>query len=207
MISDERRCVFVHIPRCAGTSIEDVIWPGTRHEEDDLWMGFVDELHNKYQTGGLQHLRASQIREEVGDARFSSYFKFSVVRNPFDRLVSQFSHMRSRPELRSFIGMSESSSFAEYLSLIRRRRHVQWEAQSVFLYDDNGELLVDFVGRFENLAEDMAHVFHKIGLDGVELPHVNDSDRQPYREYYTDELRRLVEGMYDRDIVRFGYEF
>lgn len=169
-------------------------------------MGFVSSHRNKYQTGGLQHLLARQIREEVGEPRFSSYFKFTVVRNPFDRLVSQFIYMRQRPDLRDFIGMPERASFEAYVNLICRRSHVQWEAQSSFLYDD-GTLLVDFVGRFERIADDMARVFERLGLDRPELPHLNRSDRSPYRRYYTDDLRLQVENMYEDDLVRFGYEF
>lgn len=206
MISDDRECIFVHIPRCAGTSIENVIWPGER-SEDDLWQGFIDPYHNRYQTGGLQHLFAQQIRSEVGASRFTSYFKFAVVRNPFDRLVSQFNYMRSRPDLRVFIGMAETAALKEYVHLIRRRRHVQWEPQCSFLYDADGSLLVDFVVRFERLANDMELVFEKIGLDGAHLPYLNSTDRAPYRESLTPSLRAQVEKMYENDLMRFGYDF
>lgn len=207
MISDRHRCIFVHIPRCAGTSVEEVIWPGERRKED-LWMGFVDRFHNKHQTGGLQHLLARQIRQEVGEERFSSYYKFTIVRNPFDRLVSQFAYMRAREDLRAFIGMSEDASFEDYVSLIRERRHVQWEPQCSFLCDEGGELLVDFVGRFERLDGDMGEVFGRLGLDVADgLPHRNGVHRGGYRNYYTDDLRQLVEDMYRDDLVRFGYEF
>ena len=62
-----------------------MIWPSPElRSVDDLWMGFVDKYHNKYQTGGLQHLLAKQIRTEVGSVTFDSYFSFSIVRNPWD---------------------------------------------------------------------------------------------------------------------------
>jgi hypothetical protein len=206
MISDDRRCIFVHIPRCAGTSIEDVIWPGPRSEKD-LWMGFVDRHHNRYQTGGLQHLRASQIRDAVGTARFDSYLKFAVVRNPFDRAVSQFSYMHRRPDLREFIGMDEDASFAEYLHLTGRRSHVQWEKQCSFLCDEDGVLLVDLIARYERLDEDMAGVFANLGLTGVELPRLNGTEHAPYREHYRPEVRRQVEERYRDDLDRFDYGF
>jgi len=206
MISDEHKCIFVHIPRCGGTSIECVIWPGERRE-DELWMGFVDEFHNKYQTGGLQHLLAKQIRRRLGERRFDEYFKFAVVRNPFDRLVSQYSYIRFRPDLRTFLGMEEDAPFASYLELIRRKHHVQWEPQVSFICDDDGSLLVDCVARFEALAEDMANVFNRLGLESLELPHQNRSIRGPYRAYYTASLRSRAEEMYGDDLSVFGYEF
>lgn len=170
-------------------------------------MGFVDEYHNKYQTGGLQHLLAGQIRQEVGNGRFDNYFKFSVVRNPFDRLVSQFAYMRHRRDLRAFIGMPLDASFEEYLDLIGRRRHVQWEPQCSFLYDEDGTLLLDYVGRFETLASDMEAAFERLGIRGANLPHIKRGDRGPYREYYTGRARGLVEERYGQDLERLAYEF
>ena len=206
MISDRHRCIFVHIPKCGGTSIEDVIWPEPRREAD-LWMGFVDAYHNKYQTGGLQHLTAAQIRTEVGAARFGACWKFAMVRNPFDRAVSQYAFMAKRPDLRAFLGMDEDAPFAAYLERIARRRHVQWTPQHEFLCDAAGALLVDFVGRFETLAEDAAWIFARLGLGAPVLPHANKGERSHYREYYGLAERRAVEALYARDLDLFGYDF
>jgi hypothetical protein len=170
-------------------------------------MGFIDPFRNRHQTGGLQHLLAKQIRQEVGEDRFSSFFKFAVVRNPFDRLVSQFAYMQEKPRLRTFAGLAKGSSFSEYLASIKRRRHVQWEPQCSFLYDDDGTLLVDFVARFESLEHDMGKVFSRLGLEPIALPHCNDSNRAPYRSYYSDEDRAGVELMYRDDLDRLGYAF
>ena len=97
MISHTHKCIFVHIPRTAGSSVEAILWPDLR-KESDLWMGFVSKYRNKYQTGGLQHLQASQIIREVGEDIFSHYFKFSIVRNPWDKAVSQFTYMKQRDD-------------------------------------------------------------------------------------------------------------
>lgn len=205
MVSREHSCIFVHIPRCAGSSVEAVVWPGARTEED-LWMGFVDEYHNRHQTGGLQHLLARQIREEVGARTFESMFKFTVVRNPFDRTVSQFAYMRRRRDLRAFIGMDQGSTFAEYLRLIRQRQHVQWLPQCRFVYDGD-DLLVDRIVRFEKLESSLPWVFERLGLRVASLPHRNASDRDSYRTYYTAATRREVESIYQEDLRRFDYSF
>ena len=206
MISDKHRCIFVHIPKCAGDSVESILWPGTRTERD-LWMGFVDEYHNKYQTGGLQHLLATQIREEVGRDRFDAYFKFTFVRNPFDRTVSQYTYMSRRPDLRAFIGMREDASFSEYLDLIGQREHVQWVPQSAFILDDDGTQVVDFVGRFERFDDDLTTVIDRLGVRVAMIPHRNRGDRAPYSSYYSRTDRELVESRYREDLERFGYEF
>lgn len=203
VISHEHRCIFVHIPRCGGTSIEAVIWPGERRVED-LWMGFISEYHNKYQTGGLQHLLASQIREEAGDAVFDAYFKFAFVRNPWEKAVSQYVYMKRRPDLRAFIGMDEDAEFKTYLELIRKRDHVQWKPQWMFVFDEDGTQLVDYVGRFERFASDAAQVFSRLGFP-AQLPHENASLRLPLATYYDVESVGMLADIYRRDIDIFGY--
>ncbi|MGH9326231.1 MAG: sulfotransferase family 2 domain-containing protein [Terriglobia bacterium] len=206
MISHEHRCIFVHVPRTGGTSIEDVIWPGDRSEAQ-LWMGCVSRYHNKYQTGGLQHLLARQIRQEVGASVFDDYFKFAFVRNPWDKAVSQFSYMAQRPDLRELIGMAADVTFAEYLRAIQLHLHVQWERQVEFLRDENGECMVDFVGRFESIRQDARFIFEQIGVSCEELPRENPSCHRNYREYFDGETRERVRQLYAEDIEVFGYEF
>ena len=203
MISHAHRCIFVHVPRCGGTSIESVLWPGPR-TETDLWMGFVSPLHNTYQTGGLQHLLAEQIRREVGSETFDAYHKFAIVRNPWDKAVSQYRHMQRRPDLRAFVGMRADDGFRTYLRLIARTPHVQWRPQHAFVCGEDGTLLVDELGRFETFERDVARIFRRFGFD-AEVPHLNASDRGPLGRYYDEETLALVGELYREDVERFSY--
>ncbi|MDE2480921.1 MAG: sulfotransferase family 2 domain-containing protein [bacterium] len=205
MISHRHRCIFIHIPKCGGTSIEDVLWPDPRTEAE-LWMGFVSPLHNAYQTGGLQHLTAPLVRRVVGETTFASYYRFAVIRNPWDRAVSQFVFMRRRPDLRAYLGVTEDGSFKHYLERLSEREHVQWMPQWRFLYDDDGSLLVEDVLRFERLEEDAARVFRRLGVDAA-LPHAKRGEREPLASYYDDDAREMVARIYAEDIRRFGYRF
>lgn len=206
MISHAHRCIFVHIPKTGGTSVEDVIWPGPR-TTDDLWMGFVDRYHNKYQTGGLQHLLATQIRTEVGAEVFSSYYKFSIVRNPWDRAVSQFVFMDARDDLRDFIGMKKGAGLKKYAELIRKKRHVQWEPQVSFVQDANGESLLDYIGRYETFSDSVTHALRTTGINAATIPHRKKGQRGPYEDYYDAESREMIRTMYAADIEAFGYRF
>ena len=205
MISHRYRCIFVHIPKCGGTSIEDVIWPGQRSEAD-LWMGFTSRFENRYQTGGLQHLLARHIRDAVGSEVFDAYFRFTVVRNPYDRIVSQYASMRRRPDLREFIGMDEHAEFKRYLELIAKKTHVQWMPQTAFLQDEEGNQIVSEIGRFERLADYSRELFARLGIQTV-LPHANASSRQPLEAYYDDEARAMVASLYSGDLRALGYSF
>lgn len=205
MISHTHRCIFIHIPKCGGTSIENVIWPEPRSEAD-LWMGFVSKYHNKYQTGGLQHLLATQILDEVGEEIFNKYFKFTFVRNPWAKAVSQFFYMKQRPDLREYIGMKENDPFKKYLVLTSKKLHVQWEKQFRFFMDDNGKQLADFVGRLETMEQDAAYIFNRLSIQ-AEIPHVNATRHKHYAEYYDDESKEMVFDQFKEDILLLEYKF
>lgn len=206
MISHIHRCIFVHIPKTGGTSVEDIIWPG-RRTTDELWMGFVDRYHNKYQTGGLQHLFATQIRAAVGAEVFSRYYKFSIVRNPWDRAVSQFVFMDTREDLRDFIGMKKGDGIKKYAELISKKRHVQWEPQVNFLRDANGETLVDYIGRYETFSDSVLDALRTLAIKANSIPHRKKGLRGPYQGYYDAESRDMIAAMYGADIEAFGYRF
>jgi hypothetical protein len=209
VISHRHRCIFVHIPRTGGTTIEDLIWPGPRSSRTtaELWMGFVDEYHNKYQTGGLQHLSAAHIRSEVGAEVFSSYYKFTLVRNPWDKAVSQFAYMDTREDLRRFLGMNKGDCFKKYLALIAKKKHVQWEPQVNFVRDPSGSVLVDSIGRYETFAASVSHALSAIALRVDEIPRENRTDRAAYQTYYDDESREMTAALYADDIEAFGYSY
>jgi hypothetical protein len=95
-----------------------------------------------------------------------------------------------------------------------------WMSQHVFVTDKNGELLVDFIGKIENLEDDFATVCRTIGLPDIRLPWLNSRegwkvDKQAldrkdplyYRSYFTAETRELVRKRYQKDIEMFGYDF
>ena len=210
MISYEKQCIFVHIPKTGGTSVENAIWGRDLdcRTERDLWMGAVRPGYNKYQTGGLQHLLASQISQEVGSDVFDRFFKFSFVRNPWSKTVSQFCYARTRKDLMKFIGMSRWTSFRRYLDLIQETEHVQSYEQWRFIVDSEGNRLVDFVGRFEEIDADFAKVAGRIGMSGTALPHDRRrKHKKDFRTYYNSTTVDKVAEIYCRDIEMFDYRY
>ena len=207
MLSHPHKCIFVHIPKTGGTSVEQIIWPSVQDRtESEFWMGFIDEYRNKYQTGGLQHLLADQIRQEIGRARFDEYFKFTVVRNPWSKAVSQYVYMHDRADLMSFVGMNDGDEFKTYLSLIRKKQHVQWLPQFRFFMDENGSEIVDFVGRFESFDDTVYEVLEKLSIQERVIPHVNKGIKEELGSYYDNEALEIVGEMYKLDIDLLGYE-
>ena len=88
--------------------------------------------------------------------------------------------------------------------------------QAEYLYDSNGKLLVDFVGRFETLAQDFAVACQHMGMPDTKLPHVNESKSVlrwitrpalPYRDTYDTRSREIVASLYEVDAEAFKYGF
>lgn len=156
------------------------------------------------------HLPAVLLRELVGFDIWNAYFKFAFVRNPWDRAVSVYAYMKAqmeRPGAKerqpdNYAMMERSPDFASYLNW----SHLSGNDMTSLLADDAGALLVDFVGRYERLDEDIAKVCERVGIS-LDLPRLNASERGNYRDYYTPTTQAIVAKSCARDIDLFGYVF
>lgn len=174
MICRRRNLIFVHIPKCGGSSLENMLWPGPKENRttDDLWHGFVDKYNNQYQTGGLQHLTAQLIRQVVGKDVFDACYRFTICRDPISRSISQYNYLSSRGDLVNFLHLPKRYSFDHYLDAICKYTHVQWTPQVDFILDQDGSPLAD-VFKLEDIAKDFAPMAQKLGLDATEMVHEN----------------------------------
>jgi len=150
------------------------------------------------------HVTASELRNELPQEVYETFFKFAFVRNPWDWQVSLYHFMRQQSDHHQHDLIAEMN-FEDYI--VWRCNH-DLHLQAEFVTDKEGNLIVDFVGRFESLQEDFDSICQQIGLPQLGLPHINRSHRrQDYRSYYNDRTRRLVETYFQRDIEIFGYSF
>lgn len=203
--------MFVHIPKTGGNSVKALL------------RAQVPELVRI----GKQHDQARWHHRQLPD--WERCFKFAFVRNPWDRLVSWHSYMLVRglppPWHRRLRGKDRRSQLARYAwrrgqrfadfvhhctEVVEDRKAGQrsfaWN-QLDYLTDADGRLLVDYVGRFEQLGQDCAAVTARLGLQGVSLPHTNASRHAHYSQYYTPALRDVVAQRFERDIKAFDYAF
>ena len=227
MISHNFRAIFVHVPKTGGQSIDQVFL--RLHGLTWKTRGALLLRHNPDPALGperLAHLKASEYASlgYVDAAVFESYFKFAFVRNPWDRLVSEY-HFRRLHAEKSFATFVDES-FAALDDYSDRSRHII--PQTEFVTDESGRINVDFIGRFETLAADFARIADRLGLGSVDLGHFNRSGRrgflpgkltarftrrsQPprstrFEDYYDSRLRERVGEFYAEDIARFGYDF
>lgn len=153
------------------------------------------------------HLTAVQLRRRAGAERWASAYTFAVVRNPWDRVLSQYMFRRGRDEVGG-LGFVDwvAATLRDHRGDVYVDSPLFW-AQIDWLVDEDGRIIVDRVCRFERLQEGIDAVCDSAGIDRVTLPHLLATDHRHYTEYYDDATRRIVEEHSRRDIERFGYRF
>ncbi|MBU2979576.1 sulfotransferase family 2 domain-containing protein [Alteromonas sp. C1M14] len=227
MISHKFKCVFVHVPKTAGQSIEQFF--KEKHQLNskycqELLLGKNDDPSKGPQR--LAHLRSDEYVScgHLDAETYDDYFTFAFVRNPWQRLVSEYLHKKidSKMSLKEFV----LHGFPKPDPVCDAYRHVI--PQYDYLFDSQGNQNVDFIGRFEDLQKGFSLVCDRLGIDDATLPHKNNSccsrrvmlrkfrhlfrrqqDRvkKHYTEYFDDELLAHVNRLYAKDIGHFGYVF
>jgi len=212
MISHRYKCIFVEVPKTGSTSVRALLGKAwrphlnlaeTRRLMENYWT-HVGGRKNRI-LASLYLLRDAEKRRVQGLEQFQEYFKFGFVRNPWDRVVSLYER-REGAERRHDMTFAEFAHWIEYSSSTcphssPHRYQLDW------FVDGSGEMLADFIGRFERLEEDWAFIANKIGLE-QKLPHARANPRpRHYTDYYTDETRELIERKFKVDIDYFDYRF
>jgi hypothetical protein len=211
LISYQHNFIFIHVAKAAGTSVYQALLPFSRQTEGGWWnkqLGILGPLnrigrlylHNDFRI----HIPAFRVRRCLPREIYDRAFKFAFVRNPWDRMVSQYNYRCQNTAHSRHETIKALPDFEAYLRWeISHRGH---DNQTRYVTDRRGNLIVDFVGRFENLEADFATVCSRLSLPAA-LPHVNTSKHRDYREYYTPATRDLVAQHFRRDIEMFGYQF
>ena len=199
---DRLRCIFVHIPKAAGVSISRSLFGNL----------------------GGGHVVIGAYRVVYSKTEFESYFKFSFVRNPWDRLVSAYDFLEqgglNDDDRRwwSEHGMGRYRDFEDFVRNWVTRENVETSLHFLPQYrylcaPFTRSICVDFVGSYEHLDRDYPYVRERLGLppDG-ELLHLNktptaSTTARDFRGYYTAETRAIVAEVYREDIELFGYSF
>ena len=152
---------------------------------------------------GRKHTTAGQMQRMYPIGLFQEYYKFAFVRNPWDLMVSYYHYLQSRSGHHRSAKVQSLGSFEEYLAYEIKRDKI---SQTRFLTDPNGELLVDYVGCFESLAEHFNVICSELNID-TELEHRNSSRHRGYQSYYDATTRQMVAEHWRQDIEQFGYSF
>lgn len=192
---DAHKCIFIHIPKAAGTSILSSLAEGSKFYRDHAHWGEFKKADVK---------------------AFNSYFKFTIVRNPFDRLVSYYTYMinggNGSMDLEFSRILNENYEtfdkfVLDYLSIERIYTNPMLVPQYVFTHSYTGENMIDYVGKMETIEQDLAYISSVLDHN-IEVIHLNASKRKGYKAYYnTKAVRNKVSELYSKDIAIFDYSF
>ena len=224
IISHSHRYIFIKSEKTAGTSVEAAL---SKHCTDndmvtplgDYWFNRGERgewIHSSMNAEGFfQHDPVAEVKRKVEPEIWNDYFKFSIARNPWDRVVSNFSwEARNKAALRPTrrwhhrLGIP-FDEFRETKKLFHKFVAGGWTTNDRF-YLLNDVLCVDFVICYERLAADLEEVCKRVGLPVLALPHLKSGLRQAghgYREYYDETSKAIVSERHQNDIRLFGYEF
>ena len=203
IVSHKHHFIFFHTPKVAGSSVVKLLL-------EDLQHPLKAGARKVAKRAGIKPKRKYDVHETALGARkilpphvFYGYLKFALVRNPWDWHVSHYHFVRSTVHHFRHEEFKAFSGFDEYVDWVTGNLYTQHER----LADESGNLLVDFIGRFETLQDDFDRVFRLLGLPPMNLAHVNRSRHKDYRTYYTPRTRDLIAEARRIDIETFGYDF
>lgn len=198
MISLAHKFIFVHVPKTAGNSLQNIL---KDYSEDRIvaneGQDGVERFSVESPTAPIsKHSNLKVYHDHLPPGIFSGMFKFGCVRNPWDRMISFYfsPHRQTRDFMRK-----------DFMHLLKKTPG----AISYLTLDGtaNGEVGVDAILKFESLSEDFSRVCERIGIENQPLPHRNASKRSHYSAYYDQEMIDLVAEKFRREIDLFGYTF
>jgi len=213
IISNKYKFVFVHIPRTGGFSVDNAM---AKH------LGEKDFYTNQYirprpplaqPSGRNYHLKLRNINE-LDKNKYKNYYKFTFVRNPYERMVSLYSFFS---QMNNHKPQNDFESFKDWVTernniinpTLRVETQNRWKnvPQLDYLLDKDNNIGVDFVGRTENFADDLTSVVQHLGIPVETIPHKNGSQHLHYSLYYDEETKEKVKKDYIKDLEMFNYDF
>ena len=215
IISRGRKYIFVHIPKTGGTSLAATL--EDRAMRGDILIGDTEKAkRRKRRVKKLQeeargrlwkHSTMADIEGVVTPEEMRDFFVFTMVRNPWDRMVSYYHWLRAQQFDHRMVHLSKMVSFPDFVKHMFTMKQMTQYPYASYLQDSNGTNHCDLYIRLEFWRPDMDRLAQHLGfVPGI--GHLNRSVRHPdYRTYYTDETAEVVGNICAQDIRRFGYRF
>ncbi|APE42729.1 Type II secretory pathway, pullulanase PulA [Sulfitobacter alexandrii] len=213
IISRGRSYIFVHVPKTGGTSLALAL--EDRAMKDDMMLGDTPKAARRRRrlkaapaAGRLwKHSTLSDIDGLLTPAEIAGMFTFTMVRNPWDRVLSYYRWLRGQRFDHPAVKLAQATDFAGFLTDAGTQDSLRHWPAARYMRDATGTERCSAYIRLERFDTDAMPLWDHLGFR-LELPHVNasaagDSDR----DAYTPALRRIVARCCAEDIARFGYSF
>ena len=208
MLSLRYNFLFIHIPKTAGNSIQSIL---SNYSEDEIVASQVyHDKKERFEISGIhpslkKHSRIRDYRALLDRKLYDRLFKFSIIRNPWERLISLYftpSSNRNDWSRESFLRLvKRTDPVDQYITL----DNTLWcRALGKLAYIDRD---LDYLIRYENLENDFREVCVRAGLPEMSIPSFDKSKRAHFSEYYDDALVDIIYKKYRREIDWAGYTF
>ncbi len=205
-ILPEHKLIFIHIPKTGGSSVANALENLNTQDAKALSQPLGILQPNR-------HLKAKEVKYLLGDKIWNEFFSFAFVRNPWDLMVSQYHWWLQKagqyPSCRKDVEkIKRMGNFTNFLNSKYGQKMFHDTTGNMFDWiAEDDRIIVDFVGKFENLQDGLNEVCQRLNLEPIQLPHTNKTKRKPYQDYYNDETKQLVAHRFRKTIEMFGYEF
>ena len=206
IISHAHKFIFFAAPKTGTHAVREVL---RMHLSEDDWeqqmlTGNQSLPIPEIAQIGHGHVTVREIKPYLSQEIWNEYHKFAFIRNPYDRFVSVCAFLnRGNPAF----ARSPLQWMKEALNRPRFRERVLVREQFEQLCNEEREIGIDSVYRYENLQESLDSVLGKLSLSSSPLSVLNSSEHKVYSEYYDEELKGLVQTLYRADIEEFNYAF
>ena len=211
MIFKEINSLFIHIPKCAGSTVTSRIGEYFHGNDWDK----VREKRSMVKKKWAQHWGYQEYAEHISQDLLDGMFKFTFVRNPWDRAVSEFMYVKSSGCScnKKKVSQLDFQEFVERGFLCSYGRHKL--PQKKFITNSKGEIVADAVFRFEDFEKDFSFLARKFNLKDKRCLNrsfnrtrsPSQKIKKPYWEYYNSKTKILIDSMYMEDIEYFNYTF
>lgn len=214
IISRGRRFIFVHIPKTGGTALALAL--EDRAMKDDILIGDTPKaLRRRGRLEGLKaagrvwkHSSLMDIAGVVTPEEIEDFFVFTLVRNPWDRLVSYYHWLRGQSFHHPAVALAGISDFSAFLNHPMTQAAIAASSYASYVRLPNQGERCDLFIRLEHLEEDIGPLEAHLGFALTPLQRFNASDRdRNWQPYYTEADARLVGELCADDAARFGYAF
>lgn len=214
IISHGRRFIFVHIPKTGGTALSLAL--EARAQKNDILIGDTPKARaRKGRLAGVKsagrlwkHSTLADVAGLVSPDEVRDFFTLTLVRNPWDRMVSYYHWLRTQEFAHPAVGLAKAKDFSGFLNHPQTRTGLQLWPYAAYMRDAQGTDQCNLYARLEYLKADIAPFEAHLGFRLTPLVQVNASDRaKDWRGYYSGADADLIASLCAHDIGLFGYRF